>query len=474
MNRALHWAMLGAAAAVLVAAGLAAGVRTTNGGHAAVDEPQYLLTALSLWEDRSLDISDELQQERWRAFHDTDIPVQTEVLDGGRQVSPHDPLLPLLLAVPMGLGGWLAAKLALAALAAAIAALTVWVAVRRFDVTPWVAGTGTSVAFAAPPLAVYGSQVYPELPAAGAVVLAVAAATGRLGRGGLLTVAAATVALPWLSVKYVPVAVVIAGLVLWRLVRSHRRRAAGALGAGLGVAGLAYLGLHQLWWGGWTVYASGDHFTETGELSVMGVSPDLAGRSLRLVALLVDRGYGIAAWAPIWVLGVVAVAAMLRRRPAGVSLLLLPVAAGWAVATWAAFTMHGFWWPGRQLVVVLPLLLIAILWWTDRVAGPLGRAIAAVLGGVSVLAMVTLLVGGLSGDLTWVTGFEDVRNPVYSWSRLVLPDYRHPGTGMWVLHGLWIAALSLLAVCGWRQAASRTPKFPAPDPRVPTAELTSV
>ncbi len=475
MNRALRWAMLGAAGAVLVASALAGGVRTTNGGQAAVDEPQYLLTALSLWEDRSLDISDELEQERWRAFHDTDLPVQTEVQDGGRQVSPHDPLLPLLLAVPMGLGGWLAAKLALAVLAAAIAALTVWVAVRRFDVTPWLAGTGTALAFASPPLAVYGSEVYPELPAAGAVVLAVAAATGKLGRRGLLTVAAATVALPWLSVKYAPVAAVIAGLVMWRLVRSHRRRDAAGLVAGLGVAGLAYLGLHQLWWGGWTVYASGDHFTETGELSVMGVSPDLAGRSLRLVALLVDRGYGIAAWAPGWALGVVAVAALLRRRPAGTPLLVLPVAAGWAVATWAAYTMHGFWWPGRQLVVVLPLLLIAVLWWTDRVAGRLGRAAAAVLGGVGVLAMVTLLVGGLSGDLTWVTGFEDVHDPVYSWSRVLLPDYRDPGTAMWVLHGLWIAALCLLAACGWRQAReSRPPDLPAPDRPVPASELTSV
>ena len=475
MNRALRWAMLGAAAAVLVAAGVAAGVRTTNGGHAAVDEPQYLLTALSMWEDRSLDISDELQEERWRAFHDIAIPVQTEVLDGGRQVSPHDPLLPLLLAVPMGLGGWLAAKLALAVLAAAIAALTVWVAVRRFGVAPWLAGTGAALAFASPPLAVYGSQVYPELPAAGAVLLAVAAATGRLGRRGLLTVAAATVALPWLSVKYAPVAAVITGLVMWRLARARRHRAAIGLGAALGVAGLAYLGLHQLWWGGWTVYASGDHFTETGELSVMGVSPDLAGRSLRLVALLVDRGYGIAAWAPVWALGVVAVAALVRRRPAGAALLVLPVAVGWAVATWVAFTMHGFWWPGRQLVVVLPLLLIAILWWTDRVAGPLARALAAVLGGVGVLAMVTLLVDGLSGDLTWVTGFEDVHNPIYRWSRLLLPDYRHPGTAMWVRHGLWIAALCLLAVIGWRQARlSRTPQFPAPDRPAPAPELTSV
>ena len=481
MTRALRWAMLAAAAVALLASALSAGVRTTYGGQAAVDEPQYLLSALSLWEDRSLDISDELADQRWRDFHDLALPVQTEVLDGGRQVSPHDPLLPVLLAVPMGLGGWLAAKLALAGLAAAIAALTVWVAARRFGVTPWLAGAGTALVFASPPLAVYGSQVYPELPASGAALVAVAAATGPMHRRGLLAVAAAVVALPWLSVKYAPVAAVIAALVLWRLARTGQGRSAAGLAAGLGVAGLAYLGLHRLWWGGWTVYASGDHFEQTGELSVMGVSPDLAGRSTRLVALLVDRSYGIAAWAPVWLLAVVALAALARRQPAGTGLLLLPVAAGWSVATWAAYTMHGFWWPGRQLVVVLPLVLIAVLWWSGQIAGPRLRAAAGVLGVVGVVATVTLLVDGRARELTWVTGFEGVDNPLYGWTRALLPDYRAPGTGMWLRHAVWIAVLVALAVVGWRQArvgpgrgARSAPKSSAPDGPVSTTELTSV
>ena len=473
--------MLAAATAALLASALSAGVRTTYGGQAAVDEPQYLLTALSIWEDRSLDISDELADQRWRAFHDRTLPVQTEVLDDGRQVSPHDPLLPLLLAVPMGLGGWLAAKLALACLAAAIAALTVWVAARRFGVAPWLAGAGTALVFASPPLAVYGSQVYPEVPAAGAVLVAVAAATGPLHRHGLVAVAAAVVALPWLSVKYAPVAAVVAALVLWRLARTGRVRSATGLAAALGVAGLTYLGLHRVWWGGWTVYASGDHFSQTGELSVMGVSPDLAGRTTRLVALLVDRGYGIAAWAPVWLLAVVALAALARRRPAGAGVLLLPVAAGWAVATWAAYTMHGFWWPGRQLVVVLPLALIAVLWWSAQIAGARLRVAAAVLAAVGVFATVTLLVGGLARDLTWVTGFEGVDNPLYAWTRAPLPDYRAPDTGMWLRHAVWVAVVVALAALGWRQARVRpgpdaqpAPKSSAPGSPLSTSELTSV
>lgn len=452
MTPALRWAMLGAALAALAASALGAGVRTSYGGQVAVDEPQYLLTAMSLWEDRSLDISDELADRRWRAFHDVELPVQTEVLEGGRQVSPHDPLLPLLLALPTGLGGWLAAKLTLALLAAAVAALTVWLAVLRFAVAPWLAGVGAAVMAASPPLAVYGQQVYPELPAAGAVLLAVAAATGPMCRRGLLTVGAAVVALPWLSVKYAPVAAAVAVVVLWRLARSGRTRPALGLAGGLAVAGAAYLGLHQLWWGGWTVYASGDQFSGNGELSVMGVEPDLAGRSLRLVALLVDRGYGLAAWAPVWLLAVVATAALLRRRPDGAALLLLPVAVGWSVATWAALTMHGFWWPGRQVVVILPLLVVAGLWWLGHGAGPLQRALAGVLGAAGVVATAALTVDGWARELTWVTGAEGVDDPLHSWARALLPDYQQPSTGMWVRHGVWVAVLAALAVSGWRSA----------------------
>ena len=95
------------------------------------DEPQYLLSALSLAEDRDLDIADELADERWRDFHAAGLPEQTRQLEDGRRVSPHDPLLPLLLAPGMALGGWVGAKATLALVAAAVAALTCWLAIAR-------------------------------------------------------------------------------------------------------------------------------------------------------------------------------------------------------------------------------------------------------------------------------------------------------------------------------------------------------
>ena len=143
------------------------------------DEPQYLLTAISLAEDADLDIADELAAGRWRDFHAAALPRQTEPRDDGREISPHDPGLPVLLAVPVAIGGWAGAKAALAGINGVLAGLLVWTAVRRFGVRPAVAAPAVLAFAAAPPLAVYGAQVYPELPAACCVAGMLALAGAR-------------------------------------------------------------------------------------------------------------------------------------------------------------------------------------------------------------------------------------------------------------------------------------------------------
>ncbi|MGH8777374.1 MAG: hypothetical protein ACRDWI_20305 [Jiangellaceae bacterium] len=461
-GRRLRLAMAAAAAATLVAALLGIGVRATFGGHAAVDEPQYLLTALSLWEDHDLDIADELADQRYRDFFDAELPVQTSELPDGTQRSPHDPLLALLLAAPMGLAGWVGAKVALAVLAASTSALLVWVAVRRFDVPAVVAGVGAALAGASPPLAVYGQQVYPELPAALALLAGVALATGPLRRPGLIGLGLAVTALPWLGVKYLPVAAALAVVVLVRLVRSGRAGAAGRLGLGLAAAGAFYLVVHRLVWGGWTVYATGDHFEPTGEFSVVGVEPDYVGRSLRLVGLLVDRAYGLVSWQPAWLLAVPAVGALLAwRRGAGGRLdraaVVVPLLAGWAVATWPALTMHGYWWPGRQVVVVLPLAALVVLWWLGRVV-PRLQALGAALAAFGLVHLGALLLDGWAREITWVVGFEAVDDPVHQALRPLFPDYRAQGPGFWPLHIGWVAAVLVLLVVGARSARLRRPQ----------------
>jgi hypothetical protein len=451
-------AFLGAAAGI--------GVPASHGTRTTADEPQYLLTAISLAEDRDLDIADELAAGRWRAFHALPLPEQTEPLPSGRRLSPHDPLLPLLLAVPVAAGGWVGAKLALAALAGLLAGLLLWTAVRRFGVPPSAALPVIAVFALAPPLAVYGTQVYPELPAALAVVAAVAALTapGAPGRGGapgpaaVVVVGAAVVALPWLAVKYVPVAAVIALLALWRLLGAGARRRALALAAGLAAAGVAFVVLHRWWYGGWTPYATGDHFVG-GELTAVGSDPNYLGRSRRLLGLATDRGFGVAAWQPAFLLAVPALATLARRRPAGWAALALPLAAGWLVATFVALTMHGWWFPGRQVVVVLPLAVLAVACWAG---GARRRRLAvAIAGGVGVVAYGWLLADGLAGRVTWAVDAFATRDPAYRAWRLLLPDYMSVSTATWVLHAAWLVVVAVWAAATWRRAAGAAGDPPA-------------
>lgn len=458
-HRSLAAVMILVGLLAFLSAGLGAAVRSTYGGRVAVDEPQYLLSALSLWEDHDLDISDELAERRYLAFHDADLPVQTATRPDGSQLSPHDPLLPVLLAVPMGLGGWVAARLTLALLAGILAGLLLWVAVRRFAVPPGLAVPGVALATCTAPLTVYGQQIYPELPGALAALVAVAALTAPRPTPRSLTVfALAVIALPWLSVKYAPVGGTLVLVTLAALLRQKRRTAAAGLTAALATGGIVYLAVHKAVYGGITAYASGDAFQGSGEFGVVGFHPNYPGRSIRLLGLLIDRDFGLAAWQPAWFLLIPALVALLIRRPPHWPVLAVPLLAGWATATWIALTMQGFWWPGRQLVVVLPLAVLVILAWLAR-AGRATRLAALGLAALGLVYYGTLLVTGYFGQTRWVLAPDDVR---LHWpAALLLPDDRDLQTADVIRYAIWVVITALLALrtgrrCGRERAASRT------------------
>lgn len=437
--------LFGLGVAALVAFGL--GARATYGAQTTADEPQYLLSALSLWEDGDLDISDELSDQRYRDFHEVELPEQTMLLEDGSRISPHDPLLPLLLAVPMGLGGWVGAKLALAVVAGLLAALTVWTARHRFGVAAGVAYLTVALFALAPPLAVYSTQVYPEMPAALVLLAGLAAILGPFERWGRIVFVLAVVALPWLAVKYVPLAAVLAVAGLFRATKGRRLVLAGWLG----VAAIAYFAGHLLVYDGLTAYASGDHFVG-GEFTAVGSQVDLWGRSTRLLGLLVDGGFGIGAWQPAFLLlPVVADWAFVRRRAGFVTAGSLLVV-GWLVATFVALTMHGWWFPGRQLVVVIPIAVLLVAAWANEERRRL--ALLAVLGVAGVVAFGFLVFEGLGSQLTWVVDFGSTANPLYQGLSRLMPDYMGPSTVTGALHGLWVAVALALIWMGVRMGSS--------------------
>ncbi len=444
-----RWVLIVVGVVVAGWAALAIPARATTGARTTADEPQYLLTALSLWEDHDLDISDEIDDRRYESFHEAPLDPQTQVLVDGREISPHDPLLPLLLAPAMGLGGWVAAKAALAVLAGCLAASLLWVAVGRLGVSVGPAATAVLAFGVAAPLTAYGSQVYPELPAALLLTLGIAWLTGGLRRWELAGAVAVVVALPWLGVKFAPVAAVLFGYMLVRLWRAGRRRELAIVAVVLMAAAGSYLLMHRATFGGWTSYASGDHFRSGGELSVVGNDPDYAGRTVRLVGLVTDRDFGLAAWAPVYLLAVPAFGAFVRRRPPGWELLVLVASVGWAVATWVALTMHGWWWPGRQVVVVLPCVVLITAWWVGRVRAALPWLVA--LAAVSALSWGWLLVEVWDERLTLIVSFAETSNPLSRSWRAILPDLRSDTAEAAALQVTWAVLVLLGGWWGWRR-----------------------
>jgi hypothetical protein len=162
----------------------------------------------------------------------------------------------------------------------------------------------------------------------------------------------------------------------------------------------------------------------------------------------VDRGFGLAAWQPAWLLAVPALAVLARRRPAGWAALAAPLATGWLVASFVALTMHGWWFAGRQVVVVLPLAALAVAWWVGADRGRRLLLAVAALGGV--LAQLWLVAEGAAGRVTWAVDFTATANPLYRAWRLALPDYPAMSWWTWALHGAWLVALTAWAVVAAR------------------------
>lgn len=426
----------------------AIGARATYGARTTADEPQYLLTALSIAEDFDLDISDEIADRRFTPWHEISLNQQTIALNETNQrISPHDPLLPVLLAPAMAIGGWTSAKIFLAMISSASAAMTLALVTKRWQLSPLPAALVIAAFFCSPPLVSYGSQVYPEMPAALAVLIGTFAITGSTTGKNLAIASIAIISLPWLSVKYVPVAAVLALFTLWQTWHSSKKRALSTA-LFLAINGLIFLVVHQRIYGGWTVYASGDHFVNGKEFEVVGEYWNPLGRTRRIIGLLIDRGFGLAAWAPAFLFAPAALALAYARKHKDSFLVLSLISVGWANATWVALTMHGWWWPGRQVVVVLPLVVALIASLAERHQKLMKPILLASL--LSISSWFWLVLEASTGRKTLIFDFQQTSNPAFKIWRLLLPDHQRMNLLDVTITTIWLAAIFFTAWLTYR------------------------
>jgi hypothetical protein len=411
------------------------------------DEPHYLLTAESLVEDGDVDLNNQYATRAYDDFYPYDLDKHGEETEG-RLNEPHGVGFPMLIAPAYAVGGSRGVEVFLAAIAALAVALAYRLTLRVVP-DPWAIGAALAVGLS-PPFLAYGSAVYPELTAgaalAGAALLSLRL-DDRPSRRQAFACFALLGMLPWLGTKFVPAGLVIgyvAARALWRVRR--RTLAIGSVEVALFSAAL-YIGINEALYGGPTPYAA-----DVGEETATDASSPggYLERAYRLVALFIDREYGLLRWAPIFLLAFAglwlfwrshrnhlarAVPAV-REIELTAGLCATALGAQLLVAAFLAPTMFGFWFPTRHLLAGLPLA-IPLVGWGLRHLPRVGTA----LGALTLVASVWLYVDVRAGG-ELVTDRPDAPfGPLVELFPLFEPD---GGWAYWLAGGIAVAIALLV------------------------------
>jgi hypothetical protein len=411
---------------VVLALYLGVAARTQQLVGTAGDEPHYLMVAESLLRDRDLSLEPDYAEGRYRAFHDRPLEPHYRVRGKhGEIFSLHAVGLSLLVLPAYALGGYPAASLFMAVLAALLAReLRALVAQTHGD-EALADGVGWVLALS-PPLVHYAGLVFTEIPAA-LVVAAFLHRERRAGKAPLAALALGSTAafLPWLNVRLSIVAVI---LLAHALAGRPRIRAAFAF-VGPGLVSAAGLAAYH-WW----LYGFWD------PRRVYGRRPEFsaAGLSSGVPGLFFDQEFGLLVYAPVFALALPGLISILRRElRLGLTTVSLAVSVVLVAGAWHMWR-GGFNPPARFLVPIVPALAVGV---AARLRGGLSAGAALLIG----WSLWTGLTGGW--DPRVVHRDRDGTAPLFraysgaeEWTRL-LPGYvleesrrdRGPLTSVWAV-----------------------------------------
>jgi hypothetical protein len=383
------------------AAGLGAGRLTHTVLFPSGDEPHYLIIAQSLWRDGDLRIEDNHARKEYAEYfrRDLDPHYLTRGLDG-EIYSVHPVGMPVLITPVYALGGYTLVVAFFVAMAAT-AATVMW---------RWVVAlTGTlgtpTLAWAAivlsAPFLINAFTIYPEIPAALVVALAVVLtlrATPGVRAWHDVAIGLLVGALPWLSTKYAPMSAAIVAVAFarraWPLHAGETRwNVVGGLRIGLpyGLCLLGWFAFFYAYWG--TPMPSAPY----GPMTQTAVANTIFG----VPGLLFDQEYGLVPYAPAYLLAGLGFWTMLRRpgplRRVGLEAALI---FGALLFTVGAFRI---WWggsaaPGRPITSGLLVLMLPITVQVGTAAADSARRAAQHLliwSGVGVAAILVVAQDGL-------------------------------------------------------------------------------
>ena len=344
------------------------------------DEPHYLVMTQSLLTDGDLRIEDNHARGDYREYfpHELEPHYLTRGTDG-EIYSVHPVGLPVLALPAFWLAGY-PGVVAMLVLMAALAATLLWSWAKQVTGSTDAATFGWAAAAVTSPFLFNSFTVFPEVPAALAVMIALAWRPDAATTGVLVVRGLAVAALPWLSTKYAPMAALIGLVVMWRSVRSMRAALALGLPCGVGLGG--WFLFFYAYWGTFSPSAP------YGSQQNMAIGNLVRG----FPGLLFDQEYGVMALAPVLVLALAGLV-MMFRQPGGTARRAVEVVAvlGALLATVGAFHI---WWggsasPGRPVTSGVLLLGLPVAWCFARVRA---GEIAAVRAGCHALLATSLAI----------------------------------------------------------------------------------
>lgn len=433
-------------------------IRATRGASISGDEPFYLLTTQSLLADGDFDLTNQYDSKTYESFfdHPGGLWRQSVPQPDGDLLSPHNPGLSFLVIPGFGLGGLAGAQIQLLVLGAATMALAFVLADRLTGrrVLSWLVALGVGLSATA---FIYSTEVYPEFPAALTLVLSLMLVTRekRLDVADGLFLAVLLSIMCWLGVKYAFLALPVSGYYLLRAKWSGRLAllATGAASAGF------FAWFHLQLFGGLTPYGVNAVYAGWNTSDILRGHVEWGERYYRLWGLFIDRRFGIGRWAPLLLVVVPGLAMLAMSKPTG-RLVLALILIQMLIATFVAITMMGWWFPGRTLLTVLPLLVVPIVMVIAR-ASLWGQISVGVLGALTLATTAGLANAGRSGEITIAVDPFDMAFPAFQGLAGLFPLYTWWTTETWWLTYFWLATAVLLSgAIAWPEIADLLRNLP--------------
>ncbi|PID57424.1 hypothetical protein CSB45_07855 [candidate division KSB3 bacterium] len=186
------------------------------------DEPHYLLITHSLLHDRDLAISNNYAQHDYKTFYPNTLDPHVSIARDGTRYSIHPIGVSVLLLPFYALFGYKGAVLGMNFMAALLS-LVLFLIAYSLSRQLWNALLLCGIVSLTPPLFLYSSAIYPEVPAALFLASAYYIISTRkyLQPGGLLLFSVLQAGLPWLQPRMIVAAVLLLCYHLFSVWRQH-------------------------------------------------------------------------------------------------------------------------------------------------------------------------------------------------------------------------------------------------------------